>query len=78
MTYDRFELEKMIEKGCQVPGCDHADHPHHETLFIHARCHLQAGVELSYTQGNGYLLAACGTCKKEIGRFILGHNLPSQ
>jgi hypothetical protein len=37
--------------------------------FLHARCHMEAGVEASYKKETGTLLIACARCKKPVGEF---------
>lgn len=47
--------------GCNVPG----------PLYIHAACHLDSLVEVSYECGSGELLVCCGVCKAEVVRIAV-------
>jgi hypothetical protein len=53
--------------GCGAPQCSHD----HSVLFLHARCHMQAGVEASYKKETGTLLIVCARCKKAVGEFLV-------
>lgn len=69
------DLEKMIAKGCQTPGCTHDDHG---TLFLQARCHPKADIEVSYTKDSGELLVACAECHKAIVRVAVARLKPGK
>jgi hypothetical protein len=56
------ELNSM---GCGMPNCTHD----HSVLFLHARCHLQAGTEAEYEKATGVLTIRCNRCKKLITRL---------
>jgi len=44
---------------CQTPGCDHQGHG---PLFLHGRCHPEAGTWASYE--DGVITIVCATCEK--------------
>lgn len=47
---------------CHVPNCTHGRHD--SLLFLHSRCHLNAGSEVAYDPSTGTLTVKCKTCKK--------------
>jgi len=49
------DLDKM---GCGVPDCGHD----HGILYLHAKCHLQAGLTVSYIKDTEVLRIACAQC----------------
>jgi len=56
------EIEKMLERGCQVPGC--ACGGGTDRLFLESRCHPKAGVDVCYTKGTGVLTISCHQCQR--------------
>lgn len=56
----RVELDRA---QCATPGCTHEDH---SELFLHARCHMNAGLQVSYSLVTGTLKIACLTCDTPI------------
>lgn len=69
MVLKRQNLEAMTNKGCQEKGCTH----HEETIFIHAVCHMDSGLEASYSPGSGKLKLACLECKKFIAEIAVAN-----
>lgn len=65
MAVDKEYLDKMAEAGCGVEGCTHDTHD--KPFFLHARCHIKSGLEVSYLHGSGELVLACNTCKLPVG-----------
>lgn len=59
----KLTLDIVAAGGCSTPGCTHEDHG---TMFLHGRCHPNAGTEVSYTRGTGILKVACLKCQKPI------------
>lgn len=55
--------QQLSQARCTNPGCDHKNH---ETLFIHSRCHPEAGLMISYHLTTGVLGVGCNEC----GGFI--------
>jgi len=72
-TLNLEDLERLAGGGCQVPGCTH---PHSGALYVHARCHLGAGNEVSYVLGSGVLRIACRVCKKVIAEVAVAPEVP--
>ena len=68
MSLTRDDLDRMAARGCDMPGCDHADH---EEIYLHARCHLRAGTRVSYRRGSGLLRIACRQCRQEIATVLV-------
>jgi len=66
-TLTRNELD-ITE--CEVPDCTHEDH---STLYIHGRCHMNAGNEVSYNKLTGLLTIACKECKKRIAQIAVAY-----
>lgn len=58
------DLDRLAAQGCGNPGCTH----HHELdpLFLHPRCHIGGGVEVSYMMGTGLLSVTCAKCHKAV------------
>lgn len=48
--------------SCQKPGCD--NHASHSRFHLHARCHMNRGLSLSYL--NGILFVACAVCNSPV------------
>jgi hypothetical protein len=49
-------------QGCGIPNCGHD----HSILFLHSRCHPNAGVRASYVKESGVLSMRCRSCKSLI------------
>lgn len=58
----REGLDRVAEKGCDAPDCCSKTGP----FFLHAVCHVEAGMELSYVPGSGMLTVKCRACKRPI------------
>lgn len=63
----RFQLDGL---GCDVPGCT-AVHPPGPTgpRFLHARCHLKAGLAVCYEAG--VLTITCAKCGSGVARIAV-------
>lgn len=57
-------LDRWVAGGCQNPDCK--NHTADDPLFVHARCHPRAGVDVSYQYGSGVLKVACRECHKNV------------
>lgn len=57
----RDVLDDIISGGCDYPGCDHSLH---DGMFLHSRCHLDAGCEVEYKDGTLHI--RCVVCKSTI------------
>ncbi len=55
--------EDLDAVGCGSPGCDHKDHQD-GAIFLHAACHMGAGVEAEYK--NGEVTIRCNECKGHV------------
>jgi len=60
MAADKSFLDALSLGGCGHPGCTHSTH----TVWLHAKCHLDATVGLAWE--NGILELHCGECGKLI------------
>ncbi len=58
----REELDELVLSGCEGDGELHGAPG---SLFFHARCHIQAGLEAEYTLG-GELAVRCLVCGKPV------------
>lgn len=61
MTLD--EAFRLAAGGCQEPDCDHR---HSGPLFLHARCHMRARLDVSLDPVTRTLLVQCGECRKTV------------
>jgi hypothetical protein len=55
--------EDMDVWRCTVPNCEHRDH---SIMWIHARCHPEAPVQVCYVKERGVLRVECLKCKRLI------------
>ncbi len=60
------DLEKM---QCGTPGCDHSGHDH--KMFIHSKCHPQAGASVEVDWKSRVAKITCAKCDKFICRLAL-------
>jgi hypothetical protein len=65
MIMTRANLDVKTANGCQKLGCDHGGHEHHDTLFLHSRCHID--VPLTVARRDDALLLACPKCRSLVG-----------
>ena len=61
MTLD--EAFRFAAGGCQAFGCDHR---HSGPMFVRARCHLRAKLDVSIDPVTRTILVQCGECKKPV------------
>ncbi len=71
MPLTKIQLDLIAAHGCESPGCNHEGH---DTIFMHARCHVRGGVEVSYQRGTGVLQVACAKCHKIIGEIKVAND----
>jgi hypothetical protein len=64
MALTQAELKNV---GCSEPFCEHD----HSVLFLHPRCHLKAGTEVSYDKRTGQLTIVCGRCKQHVATIAV-------
>ena len=64
-------LEYLTTQGCSAKCCNHDGH---DKLYLHARCHVSGGIEVSFKSGNDFILIACLECKEEIARIEVASN----
>lgn len=61
-AYGIVTAEYAAGMMCVMPECDHTSHD--TEMFIHARCHMEAGVEV-FVQ-DGWLYIRCAECQKPV------------
>ena len=54
---------------CNDPGCAGCDQE--RVLYMHARCHPNAGTRASYDKRTGVLALTCRACAKPIVEFAV-------
>lgn len=64
---------ELDEAGCSMPDCTHSDH---SEIYLHGRCHMNAGTRVHYTRGTGVLTVACRTCGKLVARIAVAEVAP--
>jgi hypothetical protein len=64
----RSELNSL---GCQSPDCDHKDH---KVLYLHPKCHADAGTWASYDKDTGTLTIRCLACEDAFVEILVGDN----
>ena len=69
--FTRLDLDTM---GCQAPGCTHTDHAE---MFVHPRCHPNAGTWVEYRRHLGVLKVSCRKCKAHVASFLVAGAGPS-
>lgn len=72
MPLTRIDLDLMAAKGCQAPGCKNHDH----TIFLHGRCHMSAGLDVSYTRDSRALVIVCARCKRHVATVAVADEEP--
>ena len=68
MSLTREDLEPM---GCSNPICTHD----HSVLFLHGKCHPNAGVEAAYVKNTGVLTVRCQRCKMLVVELQIARRL---
>jgi hypothetical protein len=61
MTFD--EVIALAAGGCQEPDCDHR---HSGPLFLHARCHMEAKLDVTIDPTTRTLHVRCGACQRPV------------
>lgn len=65
MTLTKFDLK---DAACSVPGCvGGCAH----TLYLHARCHPSAGLDVCYSKAAGELEIRCKRCAQLVARIAV-------
>jgi hypothetical protein len=67
MIQTRATLDRQ---GC-VEGCTHD----HSVLFLHASCHLKAGLTVSYVKATGVLEMRCARCSMPVAAIQVARTL---
>ena len=57
----------MAKGSAVVPTCGHPS----ETVWIHARCHLDGRLWAEYSSKESWLRLVCGECHKPVVTFAL-------
>jgi hypothetical protein len=57
------EAFQLAAGGCQTPNCDHR---HSGPLFVRARYHLRAKLDVSIDPVTRTILVQCGECRKPV------------
>lgn len=70
-TKFKGDLDQIAEHGCGTPGCGHD----HSELFLHARCHIHAGLAVSYVASDGELRIMCGKCGVKLMRVAVAERI---
>ncbi len=65
-TIYREQLELGLAKGCETPGCPCQGAGHLSEVYLHGRCHPEAGVDVCYRKGSGIVEITCRVCKAPI------------
>jgi len=52
--------ERLDRQGCGTKNCTHD----HAILYMHSRCHPQAGLDVRYVKADGVLEIHCKLCHK--------------
>ncbi len=58
------DLQDIIDRGCQAPGCDHKSHS--SSFYLNSRCHPGVGVIMNFSASNTYIDITCATCNTYI------------
>lgn len=58
-SVEKKVLDNKMDKGCHC-GCAE------DIMFIHARCHPQAGLWAAYEKRTGLLTILCKECRAEV------------
>jgi hypothetical protein len=65
--------EDLDQLGCGVPGCEHS---HHDGIYLHARCHLDAPTWASYREG--VLTLTCSRCGRHVDAVAIAARPPAR
>lgn len=57
----------LDQAGCGTPNCGHD----HSVLYLHAACHVKAGVEVVYIKATGTLKIACSKCQRPVAEIAV-------
>lgn len=60
--FTKEDLDAASLSGCGNPGCTHSTH----SFYIHSKCHVDAGLDVSYTHDSGSLHITCRECGQPI------------
>ena len=61
MALTKSDLDIVVVRGCEAPGCDHHAHAG-EPLYLVQQCCAGAGVDVSYA--SGVLILQCHNCEE--------------
>lgn len=67
------DLDSLAAKGC-ANGC-HCEGDH--GFWFHARCHVEAGVEVSYAANSGVIVVQCAACHAPVANIPVVSKTPS-
>jgi hypothetical protein len=67
MNKEPLTAKVLDASGCGTPNCGHD----HSVLYLHPRCHPQAGTWVRYEKKSGTLIVDCARCNREIARVLV-------
>lgn len=59
------DLQEIIAKGCQTPGCTHK----HTKLVVVARCHPKAGIDAIIDAVTQTIVVRCRECNQNVAEI---------
>ena len=66
-TLFQEDLDKMLDDGCGIPGCECGMYMH--SFFLHSKCHIKADLTVAYKEG--MLLIGCAACGKPVAHVAV-------
>lgn len=63
--------EDLDQLGCGVPDCGHS---HHDGIYLHARCHIEAPTWACYREG--VLTLTCSRCGRHVDAVAVAPRPP--
>jgi hypothetical protein len=57
----------LSDAKCSTPGCACED----TKVYLHSRCHMEAGLNARYDRNTGALTLECAECEQDVGSFLL-------
>jgi hypothetical protein len=70
MIQTRKDLDEVLARGCNAPGCKH-EHEKMSELFFNSGCHPGTGVDVCYN-AEGMLILTCHFCDRHITAIKVG------
>lgn len=72
MALNRYDLDLIAARGCQIPGCSH-EHKE-EGIFVHSKCHPEKGVFALFEEDESLPFTAkiiCAKCTNPIVQVLV-------